>query len=175
MVPFARALSAALAVTAVISFSAPPARATGSSDDTTRAIFVLHLGNYVTWPASAFSSPSAPIVVAVIGNPALTAELKTLAVGQSVNGRPFEIRAAADAASCAGAHLVFVSEPEQARALTALPAPLRVSEEPEKLDDTDVAIRMIGGRVAFAVNRKDVHRRGLKLSSKLMRLASSFD
>ena len=34
---------------------------------------------------------------------------------------------------------------------------------------------MIGGRVAFAVNRKDVHRRGLKLSSKLMRLASDFE
>ncbi len=172
MVPFLRTLLvAACAATACF---AQPIRAKAASDDATRAIFVLQLSNYVTWPATAFSSPSAPIIVAVVGNPALTAELMTLARGHTVAGRSFEIRAAADAAGCAGAHLVFVSEAAQSRALTASPAPLRVSEEPDQLADTDVAIRVIAGRVAFAVNRKDVYRRGLKISSKLMRLASDF-
>ena len=173
MLPFLRTLL--VAICAATAFFAQPVLAKAASDDATRAIFVLQLSNYVTWPAAAFSSPSAPIVVAVVGNPALTAELTTLARGQTVAGRSFEIRAAADAAGCAGAHLVFVSEAEQSRALTASPAPLRVSEKPDKLADTDIAIRMISGRVAFAVNRKDVDRRGLKLSSKLMRLASDFE
>lgn len=170
--PFLRTLL--VAVCAATAFFAQPTRAEAASGDATRAMFVLQLSNYVTWPAAAFSSPSAPIVVAVVGNPALTAELTALARGQTVAGRFFEIRAAADAAGCAGAHLVFVSETAQSRALTASPAPLRVSEEPDKLADTDIAIRMISGRVAFSVNRKDVDRRGLKISSKLMRLASDF-
>jgi hypothetical protein len=172
MLPFLRTLL--VAICAATAFSAQPIRAKAGSDNSTRAIFMLQLSNYVTWPAAAFSSPSAPIVVAVVGNPALTAELTKLAQGQSVAGRSFEIRAAADAAGCAGAHLVFVSEAAQSHALTASPAPLRISEEPDQLADTDIAIRMIGGRVAFAVNRKDVNRRGLELGSKLMRLASDF-
>lgn len=169
MVPFLR--THVVAICAATAFFASPIRAKAASDDATRAMFVLQLSNYVTWPAPAFSSPSAPIVVAVVGNPALRAELTTLARGRTVAGRSFEIRAAADAAGCAGAHLVFVSEAAQSRALTA---PLRVSEEPDNLADTDVAIRMISGRVAFSVNRKAVNRRGLKISSKLMRLASDF-
>jgi hypothetical protein len=173
MVPFFRTLL--VAACAATAFFAQPLRAKEASHDATRAMFVLQLSNYVTWPATAFSSPTAPIVVAVLGNPALTAELTTLARSQSVGGRSFEIRAAADAAGCAGAHLVFVSEAAQSRGLTASPAALRVSEEADKLADTDIAIRMISGRVAFAVNRKDVNRRGLEISSKLMRLASDFE
>ena len=175
MLPFGRALGAALAICALTAFSVASARASGPSYDATRAAFVLLVSKYVTWPAAAFSSPSAPIVVAVIGNPALAAKLRTLASSQLVEERPFEIRSAANAASCAGAHIVFVSEAEQAPLLDADSAPLRVSEEPDELRETDIAIRVISGRVAFAVNRKDVQRRGLKLSSKLMRLASSFE
>ena len=164
---FLIALSSAL-------FVAPAAHAKGSADDEARATFLLLLGKYVTWPASAFSSATAPIVVAVVGNPSLAADLQAMAVGQQIEGRNLEIREAADPAACAGAHIVFVSDSAQSSALASA-QPLRVSEDPKRLKDTDIAIRMQSGRVAFAVNRKDVTRRGLKLSSKLMRLASSFE
>ncbi len=155
-------------------FAGSTARAKDSADDAARATFLLLLGKYVTWPATAFTSPTAPIVVAVVGNPRLVAELRTLAVGQQIEGRFFEIRDAATPANCSGAHIVFVSESAQGTALE-LAQPLRVSEQPEELASTDIAISMKNGRVAFFVNRKDVARRGLKLSSKLMRLASSVE
>ncbi|HEY8123618.1 MAG TPA: YfiR family protein [Myxococcota bacterium] len=153
-------------------FVAPAAQA--NSDDQARATFLLLLGKYVTWPANAFSSDTAPIVVAVVGNPKLVTELQTLSRGQVIETRPIEIRVANDAADCAGAHIVFVSDSVQSNALAAS-QPLRVSEKPGRLSDTDIAIRMQAGRIAFSVNQKDVARRGLKLSSKLMRLASSFE
>jgi hypothetical protein len=155
------------------SLLAGPAAHAKSSDDVARATFLILLGKYVTWPAGAFSSPTAPIVVAVVGNPALVGELQALARGQQIAGRAVEVRSAADAVAAAGAHIVFVSDAAQSNAL-ATEQPLRVSDK-GRLADTDIAIRMEGGRVAFAVNRRDVERRGLKLSSKLMRLASSFD
>ena len=152
---------------------AAPAAQARSSDDAARATFLILLGKYVTWPAGAFASPTAPLVVAVVGNPALVGELQALARGQQIEGRAVEVRSAPDAAAAAGAHIVFVSDAAQSNALAA-ERPLRVSDR-GRLADTDIAIRMESGRVAFAVNRKDVERRGLKLSSKLMRLASSFD
>lgn len=175
MVPVARswkvvclaAFAAFLALTA-------PASAKDVGEDEARATFLLLLGKYVTWPAAAFDSPTAPIVVAVVGNPSLVAQLEALAAGQKIEGRGFEIRAAADSAECAGAHIVFVSNSAQSTALASAP-PLRVAEDPRRVSDTDIAIRMHEGRIAFAVNRKDVEKRGLKLSSKLMRLASSFE
>ncbi len=163
---------ACLVALASIGFGASACRAKESGDDAARATFLLLLGKYVTWPTAAFSSSSAPIVVAVVGNPSLVNELRTLSAGQQIQGRTFEIRQAADAAECAGAHIVFVSESTQSSALAASP-PLRVLEDPAKLADTDIAIRMKEGRVAFFVNRRDVARRGIKLSSKLMRLASA--
>jgi hypothetical protein len=156
-----------------LSLSAQPAPA-APGDDQARATFILLLSKYVTWPEGAFASATAPIVVAVIGNPGLADQLSKLARGQVIEGRGFEILAAADAASASGAHIVFVSSPEEAQALASA-KPVRVSEKPAKLADTDIAIRMEQGRIAFAVNRGDVQKRGLKLSSKLMRLASSFE
>jgi hypothetical protein len=110
----------------------------------------------------------------VLGNPKLAGEMRRLAAGQQFEGRSIEVRELADVGGAANAHIVFVSDAAQSNALAGA-RPLRVIEDHNKLSDTDIAIRMTGGRVAFAVNRKDVARRGLKLSSKLMRLASSFE
>jgi hypothetical protein len=165
--------SLAIAVLGSLALLALPALAK-PADDQARAMFILLLSKYVRWPEGAFASPNDPVVVAVIGNPALTEQLRALARGQVIEGRGFDIRGAVDAPSAAGAHIVFVSSPDEAKALASA-KPIRVSEEPTKLADTDIAIRMESGRVAFAVNRGDVQKRGLKLSSKLMRLASSFE
>jgi hypothetical protein len=163
----------AIAVLGVISLLTSPALAT-PADDQARATFILLLSKYVTWPEGAFASPTSPVVVAVVGNPALAEQLRALARGQVIEGRGFEVLAAADAASASGAHIVFVSSPDESKALASA-KPIRVSEEPTKLADTDIAIRMESGRIAFGVNRGDVQKRGLKFSSKLMRLASSFE
>lgn len=163
----------AISLLSILALSAAPALA-NSAEDQIRATFILLLSKYVTWPDGAFASPTAPIVVAVVGNPALAERMRALANGQVLEGRAFEVRAAADAASAAGAHIVFVSSPDESRALASA-KPIRISEKPTKLADTDIAIRLESGRAAFAVNRGDIARRGLKLSSKLMRLASSFE
>ena len=151
-----------------------PQGAAAASEDEARATFVLLLGKYVTWPASAFSSPSAPIVVAVMGNPRLAGEMQRLAAGQQFDGRSIEVREIADASGAASAHIVFASDPAASSALASA-KPLRVIESKGNLRRTDIEIQMRDGRVAFGVNRRDAAQRGLKLSSKLLKLASSID
>jgi hypothetical protein len=175
MAPRVRILASLCLVLAfALADAAVPTRATAAAGDEARATFLILLGKYVTWPADAFASPTAPIVVAVVGNTALVNQLRTLAAGQQIEGRPVEVRAVSDAAGGADAHIVFVSDSAQSQALASANS-LRVIEGSGRLRDSDIAIQMESGRVAFAVNRKDVNRRGLKLSSKLLRLASSFE
>jgi hypothetical protein len=174
MPSFSRALRA-LGCAALLALAALPVqRAFAGTADEARATFVLLLGKYVTWPQTAFATPNAPIVVAVIGNPALAAEMRRLAAGQVFEGHPLEVREAADASGAANAHIVFASDPSQSSALASA-KPLRVIEGSGNLHRTDIQIQMRDGRVAFSVNRKDTEQRGLKLSSKLLRLASSLD
>jgi hypothetical protein len=149
-------------------------RAHAGAGDQTRANFVLLLGKYVNWPETAFRSPNAPIVIAVIANPTLASELRRLAAGQLVNGRLVEVRESPDASGAASAHIAFVSDGAQSSAL-AEAKPLRVIEGGSELRRADIAIELHGGRVAFSVNRRQTAQRGLKLSSKLLRLASSFE
>lgn len=172
MSKLARPLLLAVALGAV-AFAPAPLRAAESRNEA-RATFLLLLGQYVTWPAGAFAAPGAPLVISIVGDPALSRELSGIAAGQAVEGHPVQVRAAADVGSAAGSHIVFVTKPEDARAL-ANASPLRVSEQSSRVADTDIAIRVEGERIAFAVNRRALGARGLKLSSKLMRLASSFD
>ena len=163
---------ASLALVLAVSSLGPAVPAAGESPDQVRATFLLLLGKYVTWPASAFKSPNAPLVISVVGNPGLAREMQGQAAGFDIEGHPVEVRSVPDAASSAGSHIVFVPTAEESRALAGT-APLRVSEDTKRLGDTDIAIKLQEGRVAFSVNRKEVERRGMKLGSKLMRVASS--
>lgn len=159
---------------ALTTAAAVSARAAAAPGDEARATFVLLLGKYVTWPGQAFESPNSPIVVAVIANPLLAAEMKRLAIGQRFEGRSIEVRETADASGAADAHIVFVSDPAQSSALASA-KPLRVIEGKGNLRRTDIEIQLRDGRVAFGVNRRDTAQRGLKLSSKLLRLASRIE
>jgi hypothetical protein len=173
MPSFPRALRT-LGCAALLAVAALPVqRAFARTADDARATFVLPLGKYVTWPQTAFASPSAPIVVAEIGNPARASGVRRLAAGQVFDGHPLEVREVSDASGAASALIVFAPDPAQSSALAAA-RPLRVIEGSGYLSRTDIQIQMHEGRVAFALNRK-TEQRGLELSSKLLRLASSLD
>lgn len=165
---------ASLALLLALTSFAPSGSSAGESPDQVRATFILLLGKYVTWPAAAFKSPSAPLVISVVGSPGLAHEMQVQSAGYDIEGHPVEVRAVPDAASAAGSHIVFVPSADDSKALAA-ESPLRISEDSKRLADTDIAIKLQEGRVAFAVNRKGAERHGLKLGSKLMRLASSFE
>ena len=150
-----------------------PARA--DDGDPVRANFILLLPKYTTWPATAFASPTSPVVIAVVGDDALAKELSALAVGHQIEGRPVLIRAVASAAEAGSAHVIFLASPDDARDVELSPG-LRVIEGRRNVRAGEIAFVMHGTeKVEFAVNKDGVKKRGLKLSSKLMRLASSFD
>jgi hypothetical protein len=149
------------------------------SPEWVKASFLYHLTRYTTWPDTAFASKTAPIVIAVVGDPAVAEEVRKLTAGQQVEGRAIEVRKLAAGDPLPRAHLVLLPASDfdalksQATALRDSPT-LRVAESERFATAVgDVGFRLVRGRVSFDINRDNTRRHGLKVSSKLMNLASN--
>jgi hypothetical protein len=154
-------------------------RAAEDSPEWVKASFLYHLTRYTSWPDTAFASKTAPIVIAVVGDPGVAEEVRKLTAGQQVEGRSIEVQKLAAGEPLPRAHLVllpandFEALKTQASSLRDSPT-LRVAESERFATAVgDVGFKLVRGRVSFDINRDNSRRHGLKVSSKLMNLASN--
>ena len=139
-----------------------------------KAAYLVNFAKFVEWPASAFSSGKAPLVIGIVGRDPVGDELQRAGGGVSANGHPIEVRriAAAEAREC---HLVFIPETERGDAVIAavLGAPVLVVGEGEGFARRGGALGFVkdGGSVKFEANPKAAARNGLNVSAKLLRVA----
>ena len=171
---FAVALAAfVLGVPAAADTHAPLERAV-------KAAFVYKFLAYIDWPAHAFETPSAPLVIGVVGAEAIARELDDAVAGRSIGEHPVAVRRLREGDSPAGVHVLFVGRTENAR-LPALAKSLQgqptliVTETPGALN-AGSAINLVvatDGRVRFEVALDAADRAGLRLSSRMLALAQS--
>jgi hypothetical protein len=170
---------AAAVVALVLVVGGARAPAAEETPEWVKASFLYHLTRYTSWPDTAFASKTAPIVIAVVGDPALADEVRSVTNGQQVEGRAIEVKKVAVGEPLPRAHLVLLPADDfdalknHAQALRDSPT-LRVAES-ERFASTigDVGFKLVRGRVSFDINRDNTRRHGLKVSSKLMNLASN--
>jgi len=169
------ALAAFAAVVALAPATARPAES--PTDRDVKAAFLYHFTQYVEWPAAAFESPESPVILGVLGDVAYLQLITASAGGKSVGGRPIVVREIRSPSGAVGCHVVFVGASQAAavpaivRAVGASPV-LTVSDAPEFAKAGGaVGFVVKNGKVAFQVNVKAAGRAGLKVSSKLLRLA----
>lgn len=144
-----------------------------------KASFLYHLTRYTTWPETAFASKTAPIVIAVVGDAAVADQVRAVTNGQQIDGRAIEVRKVAPGEAVPRAHLVLLPASDfqvlkdHALALRDSPT-LRVAEHDRFAAVIgDVGFKLVRGRVSFDINRDNSRRHGLKVSSKLMNLATN--
>lgn len=68
------------------------ARAAGVTEHEIKAVFVFNFSHFVQWPADAFSSPTQPFVIGVLGGDELAARVEEAASGERVGGRALQVR-----------------------------------------------------------------------------------
>jgi hypothetical protein len=141
-----------------------------------KAVFLLNFAKFIDWPAAAFRNGRSPITICVVGDdpfgPAIDATVK----GQSFANRSFSVRRVKQIPGDDTCQIAFVSGAEKARtqvgtAIRALPI-LTVGED----DATGEASGIINfvieeSKVRFDVNLDEAERAGIKISSKLLKLA----
>jgi len=139
-----------------------------------RSAFLLNFARFVDWPASSFASGDTPFTFCVSGK-ALPDVLETTFRAETVNGRSIQLRRISEAANVKGCHLLYVTGPQTPAMLRAASGGhvLTVGETADFLKQGGV-IRFIeiANRVRFEINRGAADRAGLRVSSRLLRLAA---
>jgi len=194
-----RLLAKLLVVGAIVAL-AGTVKAQTPSDREVKAGFLMNFAEFVEWPEGAFASPSSSIVVGVIGEDRLGAELDKLR-DRMVNGRKLEIRRFKGALEFRGeetpgrrrddladrrnkklqelksCHILFVASSEK-KSVPSILKPLQsdcvltVGDMPEFAHQGGVInFVSLENKVRLEINLDAAERARLKISSKLLNLA----
>jgi hypothetical protein len=160
----------------VIAVERASGQAAPPSEYQVKAAFIFNFTKFIEWPASVFTSPTAPYVVGVIGDDPFDGALQKALSGQELGGRSFVTRAVTRPAEAKECHVLFIGRSEK-RHLTGI---LGAAQDLPILtiSDLDGFIKSGGiihfytekQKVRFEISDTAAKRAGLKISSKLMNL-----
>ena len=170
---FIVALAGAMAVSA-------PLGAQPSLEYNVKAAFLLNFARFIEWPPSAFPDSRAPIQVCVFGTSPFGDALEKTVQGETASGRPIAAREVANTAEAADCHLVFIPESVEQRAGALLHQTgshaVTVGESRRFLEHGGAVNLVVeDGRVRFNVNLGPVEQRGVRISARMLQLASRVD
>jgi YfiR/HmsC-like len=141
-----------------------------------KAAFVYNFAKFVEWPDES-RSPAAAVLVGVIGDPQLAAVLSQTLRDKQVRGHPFEVRYFQSQDELALCHILMVASQDKALVQNILhvarAAPTLTIGEIPGFSDWGGVIELVldGNKFRFEINAGVAHRGGLKISSRLLRLA----
>jgi hypothetical protein len=178
----ASALAAIVALACAGGFSglaavAGPAPAIANTE-AVYAAFTLNLTRFVSWPASAFASPTAPLVIGTFPRDRINRELDAAIAGEVVNGHPVETIRLHSLDEVAKCHVVYISK-NVFRPSAVLE---RCRGQPIlTIGDADGFLEL-GGHVRFvpqpphirlSISAVNLRESGLEARAQLLRLAST--
>ena len=148
------------------------------SEEALEAAYLHKFPGFVEWPAEAFKSPGAPIVIGLVDAPKVLDELTRLARGRLVLNRPVEARAIEGRELPPDLHVLFIGRGSKADMKPLIEEARRahvlvVTDVPGGLELGGVLdFVRIEGRLRFTASLPAANRTGIKLSSKLLSVAS---
>ena len=155
------------------------AQKTEASEDEVKAAFIVSFPKYVDWPADAFTNAISPIIIGVLGESTVTRDLQRIIAGRVVNGRKLILKQVAPGEEeTANFHVLFVPAEEQRRASNFLAKHKRGTLTVGESDDFlarggIISLRRQNQKIGLEVNLTSASDAGVKLSSKLLGVASA--
>jgi hypothetical protein len=141
-----------------------------------KAALVYNFAKFVEWPDDA-NAAAGPLIVGVLGDPQLKAMIHETLREKSVRGRGFEVRFFAAPENVALCHILLVASGDKDSAQRTLYAaqdsPTLTIGQLRGFSDWGGVIELVieGNQFRFEINAGTARRGGLKLSSRLLRLA----
>jgi len=168
---FARKLACSL-LWCTLAWSAPPA-----TEQQLKAVYLFNFGQFVEWPAQAFESADAPLVIGILGEDPVGDTLEAVVQGESLQGRRLMVRRFTAPAEVGPCHILFIGRSEAA----SLDATLAAIRGRSVLSVTDIdgaeqrgAIIVLfneSNRIRMRINVAAAKAGNLVISSKLLRPA----
>jgi len=148
----------------------------GALEANVKAVFLYNFSRYVSWPPKVAGEPRpAELRICVTARDAFFSLLKSTVQGEDIDGRPLQpvaLDGLDDAKTC---QILYVGDVQTLDAKAWLDAVrghqvLTVADGPLN-DETVIAFVREDNRIRFDINRASANRRGINISSKLLRLA----
>jgi len=144
-----------------------------------KAAFLVNFARFVDWPAAAFADSSAPFVVGILGTDPFGPVLDRAVRDQSIGGRGIRLERLRDPVAARACHILFVGSSETDNlhavfaALASFPV-LLVADVPDfARRGGHIQFVVRSNKVRFEINSESARRDGLKIGSKLLRLAAA--
>ena len=156
-----------------------PVRAQTSKEYQIKAVFLFNFAQFVEWPSAAFADATAPISIGVLGDDPFGPVLDQTVQGETINHRKLIIQRSQRVADLKGCHLVFISKSEKARLTDILDnlgsASVVTVSETENFARRGGIINFYidGNKVRFEINADAAQRKGIKISSQLLKLGKA--
>ena len=154
-----------------------PAQTAQYSEYDVKAACLYNFGKFVDWPDSAFSAPDAPLVIGIYGENPFHDHLAAIVRGKGIRGHLIMVQPVTFN-TLQNCHILFISASEQ-KNLTAIVRKLNGSSVLTVTENTDpfqsgvmIDFVMENDEIRFEINDAAARQAGLKISSKLLVLAT---
>lgn len=142
-----------------------------------KAAFLYNFGKFVEWPANAYASTNAPMLIGIYGDNPFGDNLVRLVRNRSINDHPIIARVVS-ADELKDCRILFISQSEQNNLGDILKKldGSNVLTVTENLDPFKSGAMInfitVDNRIRFEINNAAAEKAGLKISSKLLVLAT---
>jgi hypothetical protein len=175
--PFAGSACGALLVVLLAAVAARGQTQSSSLELAVKASYLYKFAPFVEWPAGSFASPTAPLVLCVVGASPFDDLLDRAISGQHMGDHPIALRRMPTADRRAPCHILYAAgsatQPAEAVLAASRGSPvLTVTEaenDPQHAGIIDFVL--VDNRVRFNINTTAAAENGLVISSKLLNLA----
>ena len=150
--------------------------ATAASDEAVKAAFLYRFGAYVAWPSRIAND--APFTIGTVGGEGVTAELKKMLPGLSIQGHPVRVLSVSRPGQLGEVQILYLgpSVPARRARLLALAAdkPILVvtDEAAGLLHGVTINFVHVGADVRFEVSLAAAEHSGLKIDAGLLAIAT---
>ncbi len=142
-----------------------------------KAEFLERFTHFIRWPSTSFPRVDSPFVVCVIGKNPFGTYLADLIGRRRIQSRRTELRSISETAEIDHCNLLFIASSESRRVATILTytsgRPILTVGDTEGFASAGVLVNLYihASNVRFEINVRAVKSSGLKVSSKLLKLA----
>jgi hypothetical protein len=145
-----------------------------------KAVFLFNFTQFVEWPAAAFSGPTSPFVIGILGDDPFGNSIDETIQNEKVGGHPLIVQRYKDLRDLKNCHILFLngSDPEKVREnlLVINRYTLTVSDADNFMRAGGI-IRLVteNNKIRIQVNPEAARGAELFISSKLLRVSEIFD
>lgn len=143
-----------------------------------QALYIFQFAKNVNWPVE---DNDKPLVITVVGDKTLSQELKNIVNGKMVGARKISVMEAVTSSGLAKSDIVFLGESKgaQINQLVAAQSSNKVlivsGTKGQCAQGAGIAFVADGGKLNFEIHEGNIHKNGLKVTSKLTTLGKKID